>query len=169
MKLPKTTQEISNAIIEQFNEKYIFSIENSNYQPNLVIDAEKLIEISDFLHRDSRFYFDYLNCISCVDFREKNNCFQLTYSLTSLYHEHTLHLKCNLSIPELPEIPLINSVSNIWRAADWHEREIYDLFGVRFEQHPDLRRILLPEDWEGYPMRKDYKTAENYHDIKIDY
>ncbi|MEM6735999.1 MAG: NADH-quinone oxidoreductase subunit C, partial [Bacteroidota bacterium] len=61
------------------------------------------------------------------------------------------------------------SVSGIWRGANWHEREVYDLLGIKFKNHPDLRRILLPEDWEGYPLRKDYQEQELYHEIKVKY
>jgi NADH-quinone oxidoreductase subunit C len=64
-------------------------------------------------------------------------------------------------------LPSFQSVSNIWRTAEWHEREAYDLLGIYFEGHPDLRRILLPDDWEGYPLRKDYLAAEEYKGIKI--
>jgi NADH-quinone oxidoreductase subunit C len=64
---------------------------------------------------------------------------------------------------------VFQSVSSVYKTAEWHEREAFDMVGVVFENHPDLRRILLPDDWEGYPLRKDYQTAETYHNIKIDY
>ena len=67
---------------------------------------------------------------------------------------------------KLPQVP---SVSSIWKTADWHEREAFDLVGIEFTNHPDLRRILLPSDWEGYPLRKDYKEQEEYHGIKVKY
>jgi NADH-quinone oxidoreductase subunit C len=65
--------------------------------------------------------------------------------------------------------PVIRSVASIWKTANWHEREIFDLFGVQFQNHPDLRRILLPADWDGHPLRKDYKQQEYYKNIKVDY
>ena len=70
---------------------------------------------------------------------------------------------------EIKENAEIDSVSGIWKTADWHEREIFDFYGVKFNNHPDLRRILLPADWIGHPMRKDYQEQETYHGIKVKY
>lgn len=98
--------------------------------------------------------------------------FEVVYHLLSLSRRQTLTLKVILPRPggdelskdaELPEIP---SIADLWLAANWHEREAFDMFGIRFKGHPDLRRILCPEDWEGYPLRKDYKFPLEYHGIR---
>ncbi len=92
---------------------------------------------------------EYLNCLSGADWRTH---LEVVYDLSSLREPVKVHLRVKLS----REAPVVPTVSDLWRAADWHERECYDLFGVRFDGHPDHRRILLPEDWVGYPLRKDY-------------
>lgn len=94
--------------------------------------------------------FEYLNCLSGVDWTSH---LEVVYDLSSLRHPVKVHLRVKLD-RSAPRVP---TVSDLWRAADWHERECYDLFGVRFDGHPDHRRILLPEDWVGYPLRKDYQ------------
>jgi NADH/F420H2 dehydrogenase subunit C len=93
--------------------------------------------------------FEYLNCLSGVDWLSR---MEVVYDLSSLRHANKVHLR----VPVTRESPVLPTVTDIWRGANWHERECFDLFGVRFEGHPDLRRILLSEDWVGYPLRKDY-------------
>ena len=93
--------------------------------------------------------FEYLSCISGADWVTH---LEVVYDLSSLQHPNKVHLR----VPVDRENPVLRTVTNIWRGANWHERECYDLFGVRFDEHPDLRRILLPEDWVGFPLRKDY-------------
>ena len=93
--------------------------------------------------------FEYLNCLSGADWMTH---LEVVYDISSLRHPSKVHLR----VPVSRENPTIRTVTDIWRAANWHERECYDLFGVRFEGHPDHRRILLPEDWVGFPLRKDY-------------
>lgn len=93
--------------------------------------------------------FEYLNCISGADWMTH---LEVVYDLSSLQHLNKVHLR----VPVDRDNSVVRTVTDIWRGANWHERECYDLFGVRFDGHPDLRRILLPEDWEGYPLRKDY-------------
>jgi NADH-quinone oxidoreductase subunit C len=147
--------------------------------PFVVIGAADLPEICRFLKGDPQLGFDLLNCISGVDFFEPDPKkapkagfdphLEVVYHLHSFAHRHRLVLKVNLprwkddKPGELPELP---SVSSIWAAADWHEREVYDLTGVWFTNHPDLRRILLSEDWVGYPLRKDYEFPLEYHGIR---
>jgi len=93
--------------------------------------------------------FEYLNCLSGADWVTH---LEVVYDLSSLRHPNKVHLRVKVN----REDPLVQTVSDLWRAADWHERECYDLFGIRFDRHPDHRRILLSEDWVGYPLRKDY-------------
>jgi NADH-quinone oxidoreductase subunit C len=93
--------------------------------------------------------FDYLSCLSGVDWTTH---LEVVYDLSSLRHPNKAHVRVKLN----RETPVVRTVSDLWQAANWHEREAYDLFGVRFDGHPDHRRILLPEDWVGFPLRKDY-------------
>jgi len=147
--------------------------------PFVTVDPTRLVEIGTFLRDDPRLRFDLLNCISGVDYLETDPKkapksgfdphLEVVYHLSSFIHRHRFVVK--LILPrwkdgiegQLPEVP---SVSGIWATADWHERETYDLCGVMFTGHPDLRRILLAEDWEGYPLRKDYEYPLEYHGIR---
>jgi NADH-quinone oxidoreductase subunit C len=90
---------------------------------------------------------------------------EVIYTLYSIPNHITLHLRVILDRSS----PVISSVSSVWRTADWHEREAFDFFGIEFANHPDLRRILLPEDWEGHPLRKDYVEQSKYHGIQVKY
>lgn len=147
--------------------------------PWIEITPQGLIEVCRFLKSDPNLQFDMLNCISGVDYLHVDPKkaakaswqphMEVVYHLSSIAKKHTLVLK--VSLPrwkddiegQIPEIP---SVSDIWRTADWHEREVYDLSGVCFTGHSDLRRILCPEDWEGHPLRKDYEMPLEYHGIR---
>jgi NADH-quinone oxidoreductase subunit C len=112
----------------------------------LTTGPERAWEVCRHLHDLG---FEYLNCLSGADWMTH---LEVVYDLSSLRHPTKVHLRVKLN----RETPAVRTVSDLWRAADWHERECYDLFGVRFDGHPDHRRILLPEDWVGYPLRKDY-------------
>lgn len=92
----------------------------------------------------------------------------MIYHLSSIPFEKSVVLKVQIE-RDLDAEGLVDSVSGVWKTANWHEREVYDFFGVKFNNHPDLRRILLPADWQGYPMRKDYEEQEAYHGIKVKY
>jgi NADH-quinone oxidoreductase subunit C len=147
--------------------------------PYIVIDPVDLPDVCRFLRDDPRLQFDLLNCISGVDYLEIDKAklakagfephLEVVYHFSSFVKQHRFVLK--LILPrwkedkpgELPDVP---SVCDIWPAANWHERETYDLVGVWFKGHPDLRRILLAEDWEGHPLRKDYTFPLEYHGIR---
>jgi len=127
------------------------------------IAPEKTKDICFFLRDDNEMQFDYLSCLSGVDYN--NGKLGIVYHLFSMVHKHKLVLKTLCT----KDHPHIQSVSEVWGTANWHEREVFDLFGITIDGHPDLRRILLPDDWVGNPLRKDYKVQEFYHGIKVPY
>ena len=155
-------ENIATLIKEKFQNSV--SIQNTHtLQPRILVEQKTaLVELATFLYSDERLYFDNLVCISALD---NLDSFEVVYQLYSYPHEHALTLAVVLERKN----PTIFSLTSIWKAADWHEREAYDMIGIQFENHPDLRRLLMPADWEGFPLRKDYKTQENYHGIKVDY
>jgi NADH-quinone oxidoreductase subunit C len=124
------------------------------------ISTEKSFDICHTLRDDDKYLFDYLMCISGVDCGDKVCAVYHLYSMT-FKHKLVLKVFAPKSNPE------IKSVERIWRTADWHERETFDLMGIIFTGHRNLKRILLPEDWEGSPLRKDYKVQEYYHGMKV--
>ena len=132
-------------------------------QPWICIVPDKTREICLFLRDDSSMQFDYLSCLSGVDYN--NGTLGIVYHLHSMVHKHKIVLKTFCT----KDNPHIQSVSDVWGTANWHEREVFDLFGIIIDGHPDLRRILLPDDWEGNPLRKDYKVQEFYHGMKVPY
>jgi len=156
--------EFISSLQSQFPEM-VSVIESDDDQHLIEIEKEHLVTVCEFLKNTNDFYFDQLACITGIDNRDKFDCFEVIYNLNSIPYENTLYIKVKL----FSEEETIPSLVSLWKAADWFEREVYDLFGITFKDHPDLRRILLPANWEGFPLRKDYKTQEYYHGIKVDY
>ena len=170
--------EITAALESKFGDR-IRSKKLDAIDPFAVVEAADVPEVVRFLRDDPRLKFDMLNCISGVDYLEPDPKkapkagfephLEVVYHLSSFTHRHRFVLKIVLprwkdgKPGNLPEVP---SVTGLWAAADWHEREVYDLTGVWFTDHPDLRRILLAEDWVGYPLRKDYEFPLEYHGIR---
>ncbi|HSB70365.1 MAG TPA: NADH-quinone oxidoreductase subunit C [Candidatus Methylomirabilis sp.] len=140
-----TPQEILEQVKQKFGDA-ITEAEVKGVEVRLTAPPEKSWEVCRFL-RDLG--FEYLNCLSGADWLTR---LEVVYDISSLQHSNKVHLR----VPVGRQDPVVRTVTNIWRSADWHERECYDLFGVRFDAHPDHRRILLPEDWVGFPLRKDY-------------
>ncbi len=173
-----TGQDFLATLKKQFGDK----IAGANFEaidPWVEITPDGIVEVCRFLRDDPNFRFNMLNCISGVDFFEPDAKkaakkdwaphTEVVYHLSSTIKKHTLVLKVILprwkgdSPGTLPELP---SVAGVWSTADWHEREVFDLSGVLFTGHPDMRRILCPEDWEGHPLRKDYEFPQEYHGIR---
>lgn len=120
----------------------------------VVVPREHLKHIADYLATEPSLRFSFLSDITPVDRFPLEPRFEINYHLVSIDRRDRLRLKVKLAGND----PALPSVTGVWPTANWHEREAYDLFGIRFEGHPDLRRILMPDDWEGYPLRKDYPT-----------
>ena len=119
----------------------------------LEIAAAKIASVCGFLKYDQSFV--RVSSVTAVDRYPAEPRFEIVYHLHSVERNTRVRLKALLPGTE----PVIESVTGVWRGANWYEREVFDLFGVRFLNHPDLRRILMPDDWEGYPLRKDYPIA----------
>jgi NADH-quinone oxidoreductase subunit C len=124
--------------------------------PYIVIEPAHVRSVLMLLRDDPALRFEMLLLVSGVDWRDR---FEVVYHLTSLTHGHRIALKATLPHDD----PHMASAAAIYPTANWHERETYDLMGIVFDGHPDLRRIFLPDDWEGHPLRKDYVFPESYH------
>jgi NADH:ubiquinone oxidoreductase subunit C len=117
---------------------------------NVLINAPELLPLMKVLRNDKDYQFDYLFCLTCIDWKTH---LMMVYHLLSKVHRHTVVIKAKIADTNQPAI---ETVSGIWQTANFHEREVYDLFGVTFTNHPDMRRLFLDESWDGYPLRKNY-------------
>lgn len=131
----------------------------------VIIKTESLLSVCELLYKNPATYFDMLSCITGIDNGVEAGTMEVIYHLHSIPLNQSLGLK--VILPR--ENPEVESVTTIWKSANWLEREVFDMFGINFKNHPDLRRILMPADWKGYPLRKDYKHEEYYRNIKIEY
>ncbi len=150
-------------ILERLKEVAPYSevvLEEIQPDPVLLVPVESLFTIAEQLKDTNDLAFDFLKCLSGVD---KGDTLQVVYHLYSMRNRH--HLAMRVVVPK--DNPAVPTLSKIWPAADWHEREAYDLVGIIFNNHPDPRRILCPDDWEGHPLRKDYKPPEEFHGIPL--
>jgi NADH-quinone oxidoreductase subunit C len=128
--------------------------------PYVIVNPEALVNVCTYLRDDPETAFDLLICVSGVDDRQTLWVVYHLYS-TLKNHRAVLKVKADKSDPWVP------TVTSVWPGANWFEREVYDLFGINFRGHPDLRRILLPDDWEGWPLRKDYRFPDTYQDVPL--
>ncbi|MBI3990210.1 MAG: NADH-quinone oxidoreductase subunit C [candidate division NC10 bacterium] len=143
-----TADQILQALKERFGEA-VLQGDVKGGEVRVTVTPSQSVELLGFL---CSLGFEYLNCLSGVDWIGQGEL-EVVYNLSSLQYKHKAEV--NVRIPR--ENPVVRSVISIWKTANWHEREVYDLLGIRFEGHPDHRRILLSEDWVGHPLRKDYE------------
>lgn len=158
-----TFEEIISNLKGKFAEELIVTLYENASPKCLEINADDLVQTIQYLHATDGLYFDSLSCITGLDNGTEAGTMEVIYNLYSIPYDHHLMLKVTLN----REQPIIDSLTDIWKTADWQEREVYDLFGIHFNNHPDLRRILLPADWEGFPLRKDYEHQTYYRGIKV--
>ena len=151
----------SQNVCKKIAEKFPESIDKEQNKNWIQLKPENWLEIAKWLKSNESLYFDSLQCNTGMDLGE--GILESRYNLHSMKHLHKIEIRIKVSV-EKPDIP---SVEEVWRVADWFERETYDMFGINFIGHRDLRRILLPEDWEGWPLRKDYEEQETYHGIVV--
>ncbi len=143
--------EIAEKVKSKFPDE-VLDITPFRDQVSITLKRDKIIDICRYLHDNPELSFNYLSDLCGTDYPHKDPRFEVVYNLYSIKHRHGIRLKA--LIPE--QDPSIDTVVSVWIGANWHEREACDMYGIVFKGHPDLRRILMPEDWEGYPLRKDY-------------
>ncbi|MCA9185070.1 MAG: NADH-quinone oxidoreductase subunit C [Pirellulaceae bacterium] len=171
-------QSFLDKLTKQFGAK-IVGANLDALDPWIEVAAHGIIDVCKYLRDEPTLRFNMCNCITAVDYFEPDPKkaakagfdphLELVYHLSSIVHKHSIVVKVKLPRWQGDvegELPEVASVSGIWSTADWHEREVYDLSGIRFLGHPNLRRILCPEDWVGHPLRKDYEMPLEYHGIR---
>jgi NADH-quinone oxidoreductase subunit C len=158
-----TFKEISDKLKAKFGESILEVKIEGAIQPFVKISPARIGEVAEFLRDDPDLQFDYLMCLSGVDYTK--GILGVVYHIASMPKRHTVTVKIEVPV-DRPELP---SVTPIWPSANWHEREAFDLFGIVFNGHPDLRRILMPDDYPGFPLRKDFKVPEFYQGMKVPY
>jgi len=121
----------------------------------VTVPRSELLRVAGFLCHEPELQFTFLSDLTATDHTPIEPRFAVVYHLLSIPHRRTMRLRTWTEGAN----PLVPSVTSVWPTANWHEREVFDLFGIRFEGHPDLRRLLLPLDWEGHPLRRDYPTG----------
>lgn len=147
--------DLKTLIPQKLKEKFpSVDFEVSDYRDELTIKFDKkfIVEVCNFLKSDSELEFNWCSDITAIDWATGINRFTVAYNIFSMKHNFRLRLKADVDESE----GTIDSVSSVWKAANWQERETYDMFGIKFNNHPDLRRIYLPEEFEYHPLRKDF-------------
>ena len=158
-----TAQEISGKLKTKFGDAIAEVKIEGVIDPYVKVLAGKVQDIAYFLRDEEDLQFDFLMCLSGVDYTK--GMLGVVYHLDSMSKRHKFTLKVDMPA----DSPEVQTVTPVWPSANWHEREAFDLFGIKFTGHPDLRRILLPDDYPGYPLRKDFKVPEFYQGMKVPY
>jgi NADH-quinone oxidoreductase subunit C len=150
---PKPTDASNHPLVKKLKAKFGDAIGDASEfigQLSVNVNSDQIVAVCDYLKSDRELSFNYLSDLTCVHYPDRREApFEIVYNLFSIDANERLRLKVRTS-------GSVESVTGVWPAANWLEREVYDLFGVTFANHPDLRRLLLPPDWDGHPLRKDY-------------
>lgn len=152
-------QEIHSTLKTKFGEA-VGPLSEEKVDAFATVKAEAIVDLCRFARDEASLAFDYCEDITGIDWPARN-CIEVVYHLFSLTHRHSIVLKVETDRAN-PSVP---TVEGVWKAANWLEREIFDMLGVNFPGHSDMRRILLPDDWVGHPLRKDYQEAGGYHGV----
>jgi len=149
-----------------------FEVGRSIDMPTVYVPAERLLETCRALRDTPALGFNVLLEVTASDYLPRQPRFEVVYHLLSIPNRLRLRMKVRVESAEAAAHGVLPSVQDVWKSAGWPEREVYDMFGIVFTNHPDLRRILMPEDWEGHPARKDYpvqikKTAQTYEPLEV--
>ena len=155
-----TITEIKSTILDKYPDSVIENEDLLDHQ--IEINGLKWLGVATFMKENPNLSFDQLECITGIDTGDEGNL-QSRYNLHSMEYRHKVEIVINHDRKN-PKVP---SIEQVWRIGDWFERETYDMFGITYEGHRDLRRILCPDDWEGWPLRKDYEGQESYHGIVV--
>ena len=158
--MPKiATAEIFQRLKQQFGDA-ILELSEQGRDPAIFVDRASIVPVCQYLRDEPGLEFNCLSNLSGVDYPKKP-AIQVVYHLYSYPHRHVVVLK----VDALRDDPTVPTIEGVWKGANWMEREVFDLLGVTFEGHTDMRRILMPEDWVGHPLRKDFVEPEDYHGI----
>ncbi len=155
-------EEIFDKLKGELGEAAVFDFHptGADKDPWFQVDPYGIEAVAVKMKTDPDLHFDYLECITGIDFPDDKKI-HVVYHVYSYAKKHRIVMKALLDRDD----PALPTLCNVWPAANWQERECFDLLGVLFDGHPDLRRLLLPDDWEGHPLRKDYAEADEYHGI----
>jgi NADH-quinone oxidoreductase subunit C len=172
--VPKSIDDVAEALKQKVGADVVVGVEKEHAgTPYVIVNAARVVDVLKFLRDDERFYCTNLQVVSACDYPPKAegvetmlktfDCIEVVYVLQSYVHKHHVMIKARLDRSS-PKVP---SITSLFRSANWYERECYDLLGIHFEGHPNHKRILLPPDWVGHPLRKDYEFPEEYNGMKV--
>lgn len=150
------SKKVLNALKKRFKDEIVDSHAHVGDE-TILIKPEHLLEIAKFLREDPKMSFEVLTDITAMDYLRRKPRFEVVYHFHSLTKKHRLRIK--VLVEEGEEV--VPTLTGVWRSANWAEREVWDMFGIRFDGHPDLRRILMYEEFEGFPLRKDYPVQQS--------
>lgn len=153
---------VAETVINKFGTDVVTAVEFRD-EVHLIVGPASIVPVCEFLQQEGETKFDLLIALTAIDFWPEEPRFHVVYELFSLDSNISLGLR----VPLMGEAPKLPTLETVYPNANWHEREVYDLFGIEFEGHSDLRRILMPHDWEGHPLRKDYPLG--YEEVQFSF